>query len=70
MYVVFEDLEKATDPKLHSLKCTHYQNRDRKATTTKWHGPYNSFIEAWNLCQAIAKRQKMVPQLAKCCIED
>ena len=69
MYAVFEDYEKAGDPKVHKTRCGHYQRwKENRTSTTTWHGPYSSRSEAWKQCQSVAKRQGMQPKKAQCCM--
>lgn len=69
MYVVYEDYEKAGDPKVHKSSCGHYQRwKENRTTTTTWHGPYSSLSEAWKQCQSVAKWQGMQPRKAQCCM--
>ena len=45
-YVVFVDLDSATESKIHPAACQHYRNRKRDASTTKWSREFNSKEEA------------------------
>lgn len=45
-YVVFFDLDEATENKIHPALCQHYRNRKRDASTTKWSRKFNSKEEA------------------------
>lgn len=66
-YVVFEDYEKATGPKVHSTNCTYYQRwLQKKTKTTTWHGPYKTYEEAWLHCQRIAARTGKKPSKHSC----
>ena len=69
MYVVFEDIMKATGPKAHRDTCGHYQRWLKEGSdTTKWHGPYDTRDEAWEVCQKIAQKADMQPAEAVCCM--
>jgi hypothetical protein len=69
MYIVSEDLVKATDPKVHRTSCGHYQRWRREGSeTTTWHGPYATREEAWKICQQIANRMGKQPVEAACCM--
>lgn len=58
-YVVFEDLYRATGPKAHSVDCTYYKRwLNSPTSTTTWHGPYNTFEEAWRICEELSKKGK------------
>ena len=66
-YVVFEDLDKVTGPKVHSADCVLYQKWLKKATTTTtWHGPYESKEEAWAICKSLAMGTKFEPSMHVC----
>jgi hypothetical protein len=66
-YIVFEDLVDATGPKVHSVSCLYYRRwLDRPTTTTKWHGPYESEKEAWEICKNLALKGKHKPSTHKC----
>lgn len=66
-YVVFEDFDSATNPKLHSTDCGYYKNWLVKPTeTTTWHGPYKSKKKAWELCKEIALRTGFEPSEHDC----
>ena len=45
-YVVFFDLVKATENKIHPVTCKHYINRKRDASTVKWSREFDSKEEA------------------------
>ena len=69
MYVVFQDLVKASNPKVHKKEGGHYQKWLRNPTkTTTWHGPYASEEEAMNVCRQIARETGMSPVRASCCM--
>jgi len=66
-YVVFEDLERATGPKVHHVDCFYHQRWLANPTaTTTWHGPYESEEEAWKVCKRIAVRSSLEPSRHKC----
>jgi len=66
-FVVFEDLEDATGPKAHSTNYFYYQRwLKNQTTTTKWHGPYNTEKEAWDICKTLALKSKFEPLRHKC----
>jgi len=66
-YVVFEDLYRATGPKVHHTSCFYYQRwRSNPTSTTKWHGPYKSEEKAWEICKEIASRSGFQPLKHKC----
>ena len=67
-YVVFEDLDDATETKVHRDSCRHYRERDREATTVRWHGPYSSHVEATRTAAGIAAGKSYGHRDAKCCI--
>jgi len=67
MFVVFEDLDRATGPKVHSTDCFYYKRWPRNpTTTTTWHGPYESEEEACKVCEQIARRSGMKPSKHDC----
>lgn len=66
-YVVFEDLDKATGPKVHSVDCPYYKKwQNNPTTTTTWHGPYKSFEEAWRICEELSKKGLFKPSKHGC----
>jgi len=66
-FVVFEDLERATGPKVHAVTCVYYQRWLRHRTkTTVWYGPFASEEKAWNECRNIALRQGLSPSKHNC----
>lgn len=66
-YVVFEDLERATDPKVHSVDCFYYKRwLTRPTTTTTWHGPYESEEKAWEVCKRLSLRGSFKPSKHNC----
>ena len=66
-FVVFEDLDRATGPKVHVVSCAYYQRwLKRKTETTTWHGPFTSEEEAWSKCMSIASRQGLSPSKHSC----
>ena len=66
-FVVFEDLQRATGPKVHSTLCAFYQNwLIRPTTTTRWYGPLETLAEANVLCAQIAKRTALLPSVHDC----
>jgi hypothetical protein len=67
MYVVFEDLARASGPKVHNVDCFYHQRwLKNPTTTTTWHGPFESEEEAWRLCQQIARKSGMKPSKHSC----
>lgn len=68
MYVVFEDLARATGPKVHRAYCYYFRNwKQNPTTTTTWHETYDTEKEAWEVCSRIAKRTGKKPSKASCC---
>jgi hypothetical protein len=66
-YVVFEDLKKATGPKVHTTDCWFYQRwLKTQTTTTTWHGPYELRNEAWELCQSLSLKTRYQPSEHVC----
>ena len=66
IYVVFEDLAKATGPKVHHVGCHYYQRwLANRTTTTTWYGPYD-YEEAWKICRNIALRTPFEPSEHGC----
>ena len=66
-YVVFEDLEGATGPKVHSVDCAYYRRwLARPTTTTTWHGPYHSKEKAWEICKRLSLRGGFKPSRHNC----
>lgn len=65
-YVVFEDIVKATAPKVHSVDCFFYKRWLKKGSkTTKWHGPYSK-NEAIIVAQTLGKKTKFQPSNHQC----
>lgn len=67
-YVVLEDLEHATETKVHADTCFHYRKRKRRATTVDWHGPYSSHAAATRVARTIAAGKRSGYRDAKCCL--
>ena len=66
-YVVFEDLERATGPKMHHIYCFYYKRwLSNPTTTTTWHGPYESEEKAWEICKRISLKSGFQPSKHKC----
>ncbi|MBS7619328.1 hypothetical protein KEJ21_01585 [Candidatus Bathyarchaeota archaeon] len=66
-FVVYEDLEKASGPKVHNADCIYYRKwLSRPTTTTKWHGPYKTYDDAWRKCQQIAHKTRFEPSFHTC----
>jgi len=66
-YVVFEDLERTTCPKMHHTSCFYYKRWLRnRTTTTNWHGPYKSKEKAWQTCKRLALKSGFKPSKHKC----
>jgi hypothetical protein len=71
MYVVFEDIADATETKVHKASCPRYLNRKANASTTRWHGPFDTFQEAVDAATAIAMRKRYgVRRDPVCCWRD
>jgi hypothetical protein len=64
LYLVFEDLDDATQVKIHKSTCGHTK-RPKETTTTRWHGPYD-LKEATDKAKTIAKTKGW--DYAKCCM--
>lgn len=41
-YVIYFDLQRANPDRIHKDSCYLYRDRDRKATTSCWKGPYDT----------------------------
>lgn len=68
MYVVYQDLVKASGPKVHRKECRYYQRwLNNSTTTTTWHGPYETEEEAMRVCTRVARETGMSPDRASCC---
>jgi len=66
-YVVFEDLARATGPKVHHITCVYYGKwLENPTTTTKWHGPYETEKEAWEVCRILSSKSKFEPSCHQC----
>jgi len=66
-YVVFEDLEGATGPKVHHINCFYYKRwLANQTVTTTWHGPYESKEKAWKVCERIALKHGLKPSQHSC----
>jgi len=67
-FVVFEDLDRASGPRVHSVNCFYYKRwLANRTSTTTWHGPYSSFGEAWKVCEKVANRTGLEPLVHSCC---
>lgn len=66
-YVVFEDFYKATGPKVHTIDCIYYKRwLEHPTTTTTWHGPYETFEDAWKICERLSIGSKYRPSQHSC----
>jgi len=66
-YVVFEDLEKATGPKVHHVNCFYYKRWLTKLTSTiMWHGPYDTVEKAWEVCKRLSLHGGFKPSKHSC----
>lgn len=66
-YVVFEDLERATGPKVHHADCFYYKRwLSNPSTTTTWLGPYESEEKAWEICKRLSLRSGFRPSKHRC----
>jgi hypothetical protein len=66
-YVVFEDLERATGPKVHNVNCFYYKRwLNNPTTTTTWQGPYESEEKAWQICKKLSLRSGFEPSKHRC----
>ncbi len=66
-FVVYEDLDKADGPKVHSEDCDYYQNwLANPTTTTTWHGPFETYEKAWEKCTQLAKETRFKPSTHNC----
>lgn len=66
-YVVFEDLARATGPKVHHIYCFYYERwLSNPTTTTTWHGPYDSEEEAWEVCRRLSLKGGFEPSKHEC----
>lgn len=69
--VVFEDLYRATGPKVHHVDCLYYKRwLDSPTSTTTWHGPYKSKEKAWKICKEIASKSRFQPSKHRCVIHE
>jgi len=58
-YIVFEDLNRATGPKVHSIDCSYYKRwLKNPTTTTTWHGPFDALEEARKICEKLSIKSK------------
>lgn len=65
-YVVFEDLERATGPKMHHIDCFYYKRwLSNPTSTTTWHGPFDS-VKAWEICKRLSLRTGFRPSKHRC----
>jgi len=66
-YVVFEDLARATGPKVHHVNCFYYRRwLSNPTSTTTWHGPYESKEKAWKICKNLSLRSGFKPSKHNC----
>ena len=67
IYVVFEDYDKAVCPRLHTIECAYYARwLSNPTTTTTWHGPYETYEAAWNICQRLSRQTSFSPSRHRC----
>ena len=58
---------RATGPKVHHITCAYYRKwLENPTTTTKWHGPYETEEEAWEVCKALSSKSKFEPSYHQC----
>ena len=68
-FVVFEDLDKAEGPRVHTTDCVYYRRWIANPTaTTTWHGPYDTYEEAWKICERISKRIRFPCSRHRCTV--
>ncbi|MEW6185163.1 MAG: DUF6308 family protein [Thermodesulfobacteriota bacterium] len=66
-YVVYEDIHRASGPKVHTTDCGYYKKwLAKRSNTTTWHGPYGIFKEAWEKCGIIAEKTHFKPSKHTC----
>ncbi|MGD0397104.1 MAG: hypothetical protein ABSB26_09410 [Nitrososphaerales archaeon] len=68
-FVVFEDLDRATGPKVHAATCEYYQRwivHHTTTTTTTWHGPFDTLEEAKSRCEHIAAVTRLKSSVHNC----
>ncbi len=66
-YWICEDLEGATEVKIHKEECGHETGRDRDAKTMEWHGPYD-YDEAKSRAEKLSIKYNKGWKNAGCCI--
>jgi hypothetical protein len=67
-YVVFEDLEWAAGPAVHSDSCRRYRQRKPGAATVRWHEGFADYASAAAKANAIARPPKYPARLdPPCC---
>ena len=68
-YVVFEDLARATGPKVHHVNCFDYKRwLSNPTSTTMWHGPYKSEEKAWEICKRLPSKGGFEPSKHSCVV--
>lgn len=65
-YFVFEDLEAATEVKIHRESCP-YVRRRTPTSTTRWHGPYG-IDTARQKAEEVSRKYNMEYKPADCCM--
>lgn len=69
-FMVFEDVDNATCPKVHKTDCRHYKQYVQKGEatrSTKWHGPFDDHAEACKKATNIGLRQHRAPTYKPTC---
>lgn len=67
-YVVFEDLDDATETKIHLASCPKYLRRKIGPTTVQWHGPFATVQEAVAVAARAAATKRHDYRRADCCL--
>ena len=58
MYVIFEDLERATGPAVHRDDCPRYIRRKIGAKTVRWHNGFPDYAAASAKAKSIERPPK------------
>ena len=66
-FYVYEDLDRATGPKVHDEACHVFRNRKPGARTSTWHGPFLTRLSAEKKADDVATPKLPATHRPSCC---